>query len=53
MTHLEVEIPKTLLQREVDHIVTQTVMQLSNQGIDVNKFLTKELVENMRENAQA
>ena len=52
VTHLEVEIPKTLLQREVDHIVTQTVMQLSNQGIDVNKFLTKELVENMRENAK-
>ncbi|MEM1252091.1 MAG: trigger factor [Cyanobacteria bacterium P01_H01_bin.21] len=50
--HLQVEIPKTLLQREVDHIVTQTVMQLSNQGIDINKFLTKELVENMRENAK-
>ncbi|NEQ49382.1 MAG: trigger factor [Leptolyngbya sp. SIO3F4] len=52
VNHLQVEIPKTLLQREVDHIVTQTVMQLSNQGIDVNKFLTKELVENMRENAK-
>ena len=52
VTHLQVEIPKTLLQREVDHIVTQTVMQLSNQGIDINKFLTKELVENMRENAR-
>ncbi|ESA35398.1 trigger factor [Leptolyngbya sp. Heron Island J] len=52
VTHLQVEIPKTLLQREVDHIVTQTVMQLSNQGIDINKFLTKELVENMRENAK-
>ncbi|MEM1238214.1 MAG: trigger factor [Cyanobacteria bacterium P01_H01_bin.26] len=52
VTHLQVEIPKTLLQREVDHIVTQTVMQLSNQGIDINKFLTKELVSNMRENAK-
>ncbi|MDV3349421.1 trigger factor [Leptolyngbyaceae cyanobacterium CCMR0082] len=52
VTHLQVEIPRTLLQREVDHIVTQTVMQLSNQGIDINKFLTKELVENMRENAK-
>ncbi|MEO0868741.1 MAG: trigger factor, partial [Cyanobacteria bacterium J06642_11] len=52
VTHLDVEIPKTLLQREVDHIVTQTVMQLSNQGIDINQFLTKELVENMRENAK-
>ncbi|MEM8806540.1 MAG: trigger factor [Cyanobacteria bacterium P01_G01_bin.38] len=50
--HLEAEIPKTLVQREVDFIVTQTVMQLANQGIDVNKFLTKELVSNMRDNAR-
>ncbi|MEO0456855.1 MAG: trigger factor [Cyanobacteria bacterium P01_A01_bin.114] len=52
VTHLEAEIPKTLVQREVDFIVTQTVMQLANQGIDVNKFLTKELVSNMRDNAR-
>lgn len=50
--HLEVDIPKTLLQREVDQIVTQTVMQLANQGIDVNKFLTKELITGMRDNAK-
>ncbi|NEP16532.1 MAG: trigger factor [Leptolyngbya sp. SIO4C1] len=50
--HLDAEIPKTLVQREVDYIVTQTVMQFANQGIDVNKFLTKELVANMRNNAR-
>ncbi|MEO0647759.1 MAG: trigger factor [Cyanobacteria bacterium J06650_10] len=50
--HVEAEIPKTLVQREVDFIVTQTAMQLSRQGIDLSKFLTKELVDNMRENAQ-
>ncbi|MEL6604189.1 MAG: trigger factor [Cyanobacteria bacterium J06614_10] len=50
--HLEAEIPKTLIMREVDFIVTQTAMQLSRQGIDLNRFLTKELVENMRENAR-
>lgn len=49
---MEAEIPKTLVQREVDHLVTQTVMQFANQGIDVNKFLTRELVQNLRENAQ-
>ncbi|MEL6157610.1 MAG: trigger factor [Cyanobacteria bacterium J06627_32] len=52
VTHLEAEVPKTLLMREVDFIVTQTAMQLSRQGIDLNKFLTKELVDNMRENAR-
>lgn len=50
--YIEAEIPKTLVMREVDFIVTQTVMQLSRQGIDINQFLTKELVENMRENAK-
>lgn len=50
--HIEAEIPKTLVMREVDFIVTQTVMQLGRQGIDVNQFLTKELVENMRETAK-
>ncbi|HEY9762037.1 MAG TPA: trigger factor [Trichocoleus sp.] len=46
--HLEAELPNTLIQREVDFLVTQTVMQLSNQGIDVNRLLTQEIVANMR-----
>ena len=50
--HIEAEIPKTLVMREVDFIVTQTAMQLSRQGIDLGKFLTKDLVDNMRENAK-
>ena len=50
--HIEAEIPRTLIQREVDFIVTQTAMQLSRQGIDLNQFLTKDLVENMRKSAE-
>ncbi|EDX86844.1 trigger factor [Synechococcus sp. PCC 7335] len=50
--HVEAEIPKSLVMREVDFIVTQTVMQLSRQGIDINQFLTKELVDNMRESSK-
>ncbi|MBD2260292.1 trigger factor [Pseudanabaena sp. FACHB-2040] len=46
---LDVEIPSTLIQREVDFLLTQTVMQLSNQGLDVNKLLTPELIAGMRE----
>ena len=52
VTHVDAEIPKTLVMREVDFIVTQTAMQLSRQGIDLSKFLTKDLVDNMRENAK-
>jgi trigger factor len=47
--HLDAEIPNTLIQREVDFLLTQTIMQLSNQGLDVNKLLTPELVSGMRE----
>ena len=50
--HVEAEIPDTLVKREIDFIVTQTAMQLSRQGIDLSKFLTKDLVENMRSNAR-
>jgi trigger factor len=47
--HLEAEIPNTLIQKEVDYLLTQTVMQLSRQGLDVNKLLTREVIDNMRE----
>ena len=50
--YIEAEIPDTLVKREVDFIVNQTAMQLSRQGIDLGKFLTKELVEGMRSNAR-
>jgi len=46
---LEVEIPDTLVQQEVNFLLSQTIMQLSRQGIDVNKMLTRDLVENMRQ----
>ncbi|MEB3290172.1 MAG: trigger factor [Leptolyngbya sp.] len=50
--HLEAEIPNTLIQREVDFLLTQTIMQFSRQGIDVNKLLTREIVDNMRKQAR-
>ena len=50
--HLDAEIPNTLIQREVDFLLTQTIMQFSRQGIDVNKLLTREIVDNMRKQAR-
>lgn len=49
---MEAEIPETLIRREVNHLVSQAAMQLSNQGIDVNKLLTQEIIENMRERSR-
>ena len=52
VNHLEAEIPNTLIQREVDFLLTQTIMQLSRQGIDVSKLLTRDIVETMRQQAR-
>lgn len=49
--HLEAEIPNTLVQKEIEFLLTQTIVQLSRQGIDVNKILTRELVDGMRQRA--
>lgn len=47
--HLDAEIPNTLIQKEVDYMLSQTLMRLGEQGLDINKLLTRELVEEMRE----
>ena len=52
VNQLEAEMPQTLIKREVDYLVTQTVMQLSNQGLDIQKFLTEAVVENMRQRSR-
>ncbi len=49
---IEVELPETLIARESDFILRQTMMSLSEQGIDVNRMLNAELVEKFREQAR-
>lgn len=46
---LEVTIPASTIASEVDGMVTQTVYELANQGLDVQKVLTKEMVTSMRD----
>lgn len=50
--HLEVELPETLIKRESDHMLTQTAMQLSQQGLDIKQMFTPELVARLREQAR-
>jgi trigger factor len=52
LNQLEVELPETLVKREVDFLVTQTVMQLDSQGLDIKKMLTPEIVEGLRERSR-
>lgn len=50
---LEVELPETLVQREVDFMITQTAMRLQNQGIDIKKLFTRETVEELRQRSRS
>ncbi|MFB2880730.1 trigger factor [Floridanema aerugineum] len=46
---IEVDLPETLIGQEVDAMLTQTAMRLSQQGVDVRKLFTQEMVTQMRQ----
>ncbi len=52
LEHLEVDLPETLVRRETDHMITQTAMQFSNQGMDVKQLFTPEIISNLRERSR-
>jgi trigger factor len=47
-----IELPETMIQDEVTNVLTQTLMQMQQLGVDVNRFFTPESVPKMRENAR-
>ncbi|MBD3881814.1 trigger factor [Phormidium tenue FACHB-886] len=50
--HLEVELPETLIKQEVDYSITQTAMRLSQQGMDVRKTFTEDIISMLRQQAR-
>ena len=50
--YIEVDLPETLIQQEVDQMLTQTAMSLANQGIDIKQMFTRELVQRLREQSR-
>jgi trigger factor len=50
--YLEVELPETLVKREVDFSITQTAMRLGEQGLDIKKAFTSEVVSALRQQAR-
>ena len=47
-----VDIPETLIQEEVTQLLTQTLMQMQQMGIDVKQLFNADTVPKMRENAR-
>ena len=52
MTQVEVELPETLVEREVEFMITQTAMQLQNQGIDIKRLLNQETLPMLKERSR-
>lgn len=52
LKHLEVELPETLVEQEVDSLLTQTAVQLSRQGLDIKRLFTQENIPQLRERSR-
>ncbi len=50
--NVEIDLPETLINQEVDTMLTQTAMQLSRQGIDVKKLFTQDTIPQLRERSR-
>ncbi|GAA6623590.1 trigger factor [Scytonema sp. NUACC26] len=50
--HVEVDLPETMIQEEVDAMLTQTAYRLSQQGIDIKKLFTQEMIPQLRERSR-
>lgn len=51
--HVEIDLPETLIDKEIDAMLTQTAIRLSQQGLDIKKFFTPEVIPQLRERSRA
>ena len=49
---LEVELPETLIQEEIRALIEQTASQIAQQGMDVRKLFTPDLVRSLRDSSR-
>lgn len=47
-----IDLPESLIEKEVDQILTQTAMQIQQMGVDLKQFFTAEAIPKLRENAR-
>ena len=48
----EVDLPDTMVQDEVTQVLTQTLMQMQQMGLDVKQIVNSDTIPRMRENAR-
>ena len=52
LKHIEVELPETLVEREMTYLLNQTAMQLQNQGIDVKRLFNQDTIPMLKERSR-
>jgi len=48
LKHVEADLPATLIEQEVDAMLSQTAARLSQQGLDVRKLFTQDIIPQLR-----
>lgn len=49
---IEIDLPESMIEREVETILTQTAMQMESYGMDVRKLFNAETLPKLKENAR-
>ncbi|MDF5735442.1 MULTISPECIES: trigger factor [unclassified Nostoc] len=52
LKHVEVDLPETLIEQEVDAMLTQTAIRLSQQGLDVRNLFTQDIIAQLRQRSR-
>ncbi|MTJ08700.1 trigger factor [Anabaena sp. UHCC 0204] len=52
LNYVEIDLPTTFIDQEVDAMLTQTAMKLSQQGIDVKKLFTQDIIPQLRDRSK-
>ncbi|MFH7026893.1 MAG: trigger factor [Heteroscytonema crispum UTEX LB 1556] len=52
LKHVEADLPETMIEQEVDAMLTQTAIRLSQQGLDVRKLFTQDIIPQLRERSR-
>lgn len=52
LKHIEVDLPETMIDREVEYMITQTAMQLQGQGMDIKKLFNQDTIPMLKERSR-
>jgi trigger factor len=49
---VEIDLPETMIEREVETVLTQTAMQMEGYGMDIRKLFTAEMMPQLKERSR-